>query len=458
METKYIKDLTELSEIDDSDLLVVEDMSDSGDVGTRKITKANLLKSVTDSVSDLSKAITNETTRAKGVESDIQSQVDELKETVDRHVFGFRRYNTSSDTSTRIEYIEEANGYKPFTYDFSNNVADEGDWSDFISTICRPVMLYKGGGVAYELDRNNTTLKADGTASDISNTSFDGNAMVEFSEYKWVQRYTIGEYDYVSFANYQKNDTFKNYAFIGEDGTLKDHFYFSMFEGYYDNTCMRSIADVSPMTDATAPTEVSRAKANGDNWNIGAWSQLNYIWDLLTMIGKSDNLQATFGQGVSDVSAKVNTGGSKSYGAWYGASSGDKNVRTLYIEDLWGNIWDRYNGLVNDNGTIKVRMTPPYPTPTDSSPTYSDYVSVGTTPSEGYVKSALCNEYGFIPTATGGSATTYYCDYFYKNDSGVKFLRVGGYWSLGAKCGRYCHVSSASSISYSYLGSRLLKI
>lgn len=45
----------------------------------------------------------------------------------------------------------------------------------------RPCMLKFDGKVDYYLNPDDYTLKEDGSPSDVSNTSYDGNAMMEFS-------------------------------------------------------------------------------------------------------------------------------------------------------------------------------------------------------------------------------------------------------------------------------------
>lgn len=379
--------------------------------------------------------------------------------------FGFKRHRTDSNPSTRITYIGENETYTPVSLNFSAGTFSYGSWQSFIEDICRPVMLNYDGTVAYELDRNDTTKKKDGTASDIADSTFNGNAMVEFRKYRYVSRKTVGDYDYVYFSDRQIDESYVAYPFFDDNGDLQEQFYFSMFDGSYDGTRLRSIADAEIMRNTNAPTETTRAKTNGDGYNIGAYSNLNYIWDLLTLLGKSDNLQATFGQGISTYSWNngVNpfgwtVGQSKDKGAFWGEQAGQNVVRTLYIEDLWGRAWDRYNGLVLIDGTFKVKNTPSYPTPTDTANTYADYISCGSAPNEGYVEQAQCDKQGYIPTSVGGSATTYFCDYFYRNTSGVRFAIVGGNWAYSGTCGRFVNLTSASSSTDASVGSRLLKI
>ena len=377
--------------------------------------------------------------------------------------FGFRRNRLDSNPTTRIVYLGDATNFTPVSVNMSDGTFDYGSWEDFINEICRPVMLKYDGTVDYELNHGDTTKKLDGSASDIANSSYAGNAMVEFRNYRYVSRLTIGDYDYVYFSNHKINDTYKDYAFLADNAYPKETFYFSMFEGSYDESKLRSIAGAEIMRGQTAAVEVTRAKANGTEYDISCKAQYDYIIDLLIMLGKSDDLQNTFGQGISNLSWNDGTnpfgwevGQTKDKGCFFGESAGTNCVRTLWIEDLWGRAWDRLQGLVCIDGTIKAKMVGPYPAPSDSD-VYTDYATLATAPAEGYVKEALCGDYGFIPTVTGGASNTYYCDYFYVNTSGVRFAFVGGSWSYGSACGRSVDLNAPSSSAYASFGARLMK-
>lgn len=388
-------------------------------------------------------------------------QIQTLKESMNKKIYGFRRMRSNSNYKTRCDYIDDAVGNTKVTIDLVNQTQNMGSFKEVIEDFCRPVMLKFDGTVDYELNHDNTTYKLDGsTASDISNIDYEGNAMVEFKNYRYVSRQNILGYDHVRFATYKVDDTFNDDAFVNDNGMHTDVFYYGMFEGTLDSSNrLRSIADQEIMVSKNASTEMTYAKNNGSGYSTIAWSQLNYIWDFLTLLGATDGFQETYGQGVCSVSAKVATGLTKAKGCFFGQSGGASSVRTLWIENLWGNVWERCAGLINDNGTFKVKLTGPYPTPSDSASTYSEYINTGlSTPAEGYVKEANCSEWGFLPTATGGSASTYFCDYFYKNDSGVKYVLVGGAWNHGSPCGRAVAVSYAASHASTYIGSRLMKI
>ena len=105
----------------------------------------------------------------------------------------------------------------------------------------------------------------------------------------------------------------------------------------------------------------------------------------------------------------------------------------------------------NNNTSNSPNMLTPSTTPTD----YNSYTAVGAAPTEGYMKQIMNTEYGFIPTETGGSDTTYMCEYFYKNDDGVKYAIVGGFWLDGSKCGRSLSLKQAATIGYISFGARL---
>ena len=86
--------------------------------------------------------------------------------------------------------------------------------------------------------------------------------------------------------------------------------------------------------------------------------------------------------------------------------------------------------------------------------TINDKIKVAECPrSEGYIKRKSYNGLCCMPTEVGGSATTYYCDYFYTNANTSKGLRVraaGGYAYYGAYAGAfyvYAFYASSSAIA-----------
>jgi hypothetical protein len=80
--------------------------------------------------------------------------------------------------------------------------------------------------------------------------------------------------------------------------------------------------------------------------------------------------------------------------------------------------------------------------------------------SDGYIKAFDLGETAeIIPSAVGGSATTYICDYHYCNASStaLRTLRVGGGAYVGGGAGLGCFGSGGGvGLAYSYVGFRTL--
>lgn len=376
--------------------------------------------------------------------------------------YGFKRAKANSNPYDRITYLYDAVGFIPARMDFARNEFEWGDWQDFVEQIARPVMLKANGTVDYELDHNDQTKKLDGTASDVADTAYDGGAMVEFGPaFRWVKRWEDTEYEYIIFANKQIDDSYKAYAHTGSDGEVKEAFYWGMFTGLNVSSKLKSIGSGAPMASQTRETEITYAKAIGAGWHTIYNSGWNYINDLLTLIGKSDNTQAVFGEGRSNSSntSKINNGTLKSKGCFWGDNGGVNGVKVLWIENHWGNIWQGMAGLVLDGANgFKVKNSKPYCDTPVSAADWTGYTATGIVPggtSGGYVSAEKVDENGYIPKTASGSATTYMCDGLRFNNGQLNYPLVGGGWSHGALCGsRYLIANSAPSLAYYDLGAR----
>ena len=132
-------------------------------------------------------------------------------------VYGFHVNSNESDPSACVTYLRDAVGMTPAKMDFTNGKFDWGSWRDAFF-IPRPCMLRSDGTVAYYLNENNYALKEDGTASDISNDSFDGNAMMEWGkDHKRIwYKIVVDANDVTSYSVYiadHKED--KDYVALG---------------------------------------------------------------------------------------------------------------------------------------------------------------------------------------------------------------------------------------------------
>ena len=378
--------------------------------------------------------------------------------------WGFKINKNDSNPSTCITYLHDAENYTPAGMTYSNNEGtwSWGSWKPFFDSFFRPVMLKYDGYVDYELSHEDQTKKIDGvTASDIANANYGGNAMVEVRRI-WTKITEDSNYIYVEFSNVQYDDDYSADAFRDSTGALKDCAYYSMYEGSYQSSKLRSLASGSVMASQTGSTEISRAEANGAGWYITPYSLHNLIGLLHVLLAKNLNCQAIYGNGNSNNSSFINPGALKAYGPFKGYSDETHAVKSFYIENFWANYWKRCAGLLLVNrGTD---ASPDYQQAYKGRPPYNNtgdgYTNCGRGPtSNNYVKSMKPVSNVIVPLTVGGSATTYYCDYYYQTNPTVaepRYARVGGTRGDAAYCGPfYVNLNVALSLSHAYIGARL---
>lgn len=380
----------------------------------------------------------------------------------DSVIYGFHIDGTESSPSGNITYLEAAVGMTPASMNFSTGVFNYGDWADAFF-MPRPCMLKNDGTVDYYLNPNDYTKKADGTASDVANTSYAGNAMMEWGKdgcqiwYKIVPDGSNGADVYISDA--QQDENYHAYSFIGVDGNLKEHFYTPIYNGCVVSSKLRSISGQSIMNNVAGGTEISYATANGTGYYIETFADRILINLLLMLIGNSTNTQATFGNGHytggSQASHLLKSGTMNDKGLFYGTNGTGVGVKVFGMENYWGNQWRRTAGLLNVSGTQKYKLTAPY---NDSG---SDYNTVsGGTPdgtSGGYVNKMIYTSDGAMITKTAsGSDSTFYADGMWFNNSQTDYALFGGACNYGLVCGAFaCDLSHTLSFASWYDGAAL---
>ena len=379
--------------------------------------------------------------------------------------FGFKINKNDMNPNTRVEYLYDAVGMNPAYMDFTNDVFNYGDWGDawFIKNN-RPVALKFDGTVDYELDHTDFTKKLDGTASDITDTTYGGNFMSEIP-LVYIKRWEDTNYNYIAISNKPVDDSYKAYAHTNANGIIKPQIYLPMFKGSVINSKLRSIAGRFPTGDSKGKNEVSFAEACGSGWQLWDWSKHELIADLLTLISRSTDSKTVFGKGdinsyrnASPDYGKQPTGGYcstvgdlstfavESNGQFYGKNDDTHHVTTFYIEDFWGNRYDRCLGLNLDSGVYKVKMIPPYTLDTDNTYTTVSSVSV---PLSGWLANVSIGDYGGLASQTDASETTGYCNYFYSQELSACLALFGGACRQGYRAGIYCvYLAEGSSSNY----------
>lgn len=372
-------------------------------------------------------------------------------------MFGFKINKNDTNPNTRVEYLYDAIGMTPAHMDFTNDVFDYGSWgSAWFVRDNRPVALKYDGTVDYELNHDDFTKKLDGTSSDVTSTSYSGNFMSEMP-LVYVKRWDDSNYNYVVFSDKKIDENFKAYAHTNTNGIIQPKIYLPMFKGSIVSSKLRSLARQFPTGSTSGSEELTAATACGEGWQTWDWAKHELIADLLTLISKSTDNKTTFGNGdyksyVADSSkqnGKLPTGGYCStvgsistysaapHGQFYGTNGNSSHVTVFYIEDFWGNRYDRCQGLHLVNNVYKVKMTPPYNL---EAPYY--ITPSGITPpssTEGWLKNTATSEYGSFPTAADATETTGYCSYFSKNSSGNRLALIGGNCNnSNNRCGSRC--------------------
>lgn len=368
--------------------------------------------------------------------------------------------NNSSPASVTYPAGCDNAGFTPAQMDFATNVMNYGSWDPEDEAtrwlFPRSCMLKYDGTVDYYLDENDETKKADGTASDVANSNYAGNAMMEWGRdgrklYWKVVPDTDGKGFTFYVANAKVDDDFEAWNHYNANGQLVDHFYTPKYFGGHDGTRLRSISGISNYVNTAGTNEIAKAKANNPSgsaemWNIENWCDRFLIWMLLCMMGKNTNTQEVYGQGrcASGNQSAVANNTLNGKGMFCGYNNQTSDVKVFGMQGWWGNLWRRCNGLINDWGTVKVKLT--YGQADGSTVNgyntdgtgYINQGTIGGGTSGGSISHCNITKQGVTPNTMSGAGNTYYCDGGWFNNSQNNFAIVGGGWSNSALVGAGC--------------------
>lgn len=249
------------------------------------------------------------------------------------------------------------------------------------------------------------------------------------------------------------------------------------FEAYTntDGTLL-SAWGVTSTASQTMATFVSQAKSNGPLWGIGDYRSHATIARMFCAYYKTTNISTSN-------SAIPCSGGTKRYnygitGATITLGNRDGKEATtsdtsyystnfLGLEDCYYSKWEFVQGInilkgkyvVYDGGSFpdkdvaeleaagatNIRVVGYEPNP------------AATEAYNGWTKAVAQGKYGdVVPTAHGGSETTYYSDYSWFNPTGNRIFLRSGSSDYGSRCGVFlAFANDASSLSRTTLGARL---
>jgi hypothetical protein len=251
----------------------------------------------------------------------------------------------------------------------------------------------------------------------------------------------------------------------------------STFEAYTntDGTLL-SAWGVTSTASQTMATFVSQAKSNGPLWGIGDYRSHATIARMFCAYYKTTNISTSN-------SAIPCSGGTKRYnygitGATITLGNRDGKKATtsdtsyystnfLGLEDCYYSKWEFVQGInilkgkyvVYDGGSFpnkdvaeleaagatNIRVVGYEPNP------------AATEAYNGWTKAVAQGKYGdVVPTAHGGSETTYYSDYSWFNPTANRIFLRSGTSDLGSRCGVFiADADHASSASWTSIGARL---
>lgn len=367
--------------------------------------------------------------------------------------YGIRINKNEPDPTARVEYIYEAAGMKPAKMNYATGQFDYGDWANvwFVKENY-PVMVKFNGEEDYRLDKNDMTKRVNGAASDIANTGYGGNVMSAIP-LVWIARWEEGNYEYISVCQSQYDETYRADAHTKEDGSVMDKYYMACYRGALVDTKLRSLSGLQPMHSKTAQQEIDYAKANGALWDMDSYSRYNLLADLMTIMAKTEDSQAAYGNGnlnyqesLAPTYGVMQTGALNDKGQFWGANDNTHQMKAFYIEAVYADQWRRVRGLIYDHGVIKIKPTAPY------NLTGEGYYSTGIhllnasgeaqsgENNHGWISGTKMTKYGRLPVQLGGSSATYTCDCCWSRDDIVTVGLFGG----GCKNGLGCGVRAAS--------------
>lgn len=332
----------------------------------------------------------------------------------------------------------------------------------------------------YKLDKNDWSKKADGTPSNLTGT--DGDVMIKYPAFfvrvtrqaNGKPRFEIDDTIPDEYGSNGKPGFFVHPAFKMANGKIRPYFLDGAFEGKIIGGQLRSVSGVLPDVNQTKGKFIDAAR-QGRNTNFSIesmhrwWAQQLLMYtefgtlDMQTAIGKGI-CDMTYEEGLTTnpnarITGQTNSLGDRSgYLEVNGLKNGKVPNRWRGKENPFGNVWEFICGFIQtdkgyyltDEHTKMDNISQMTLIPKDlTSKLTNGYITDMEFP-QGW-------EWTFIPKATGGSTSTYYCDYYWSHDPGEENITLaGGDWDNGANCGVAClDCAYVASGAWAAVGARL---
>jgi hypothetical protein len=368
------------------------------------------------------------------------------------YLFGYDLVKATSSPTGRVTYPSDVDNaaFTPAAMNFSTGKFNYGGWAfdPGEKFMPRPCMLTYAGVVDHYLNPDDYTKKVNSSASKVADTSFGGNAMMEWPKI-YTKRWEENGVYHFRCSDVPQDDDWDCWCNYDRQNNQIDHFYTPIYFGSLVSGKLRSISGAANSVSTTAANEIAYAKANGNDWYTEVLADRLLLQDLLVMMARSTECQTAFGYG----RCKSPTSGNKTVvpgamdtkGMFWGSDDQTSGVKVFGMENVWGNLWRRTAGWINANGTQKVKLTRGThdgSTAADYNTDGSGYISVANASphgiSGGYIDTMKTEAYGRLPVTANGSSSTYEVDGMWFNNSQVNYACVGGDYGNGLMVGPFC--------------------
>ena len=316
--------------------------------------------------------------------------------------YGFVIDPSNSDPYASVSYIADCVDFIPAKS--INGRLDLGSWENsIIFNSAKPVILDRGNEVKM-LDINNQSANYNNL---LLNEDFAGDFMVRFEKMYYSFKEGIDGRIEFRICTIKKDDTFHAYAFENNSGEVKNYMYYGMYEASEDqNGILRSLPGKKPVVNKSILGMYSAINSKALGYALEDYSKNLYIKCILTLMSKSLDSQFVYGRGNTEGNLILSTGGSDTHGAFYASN---EVLRTLYIENLWGNTEKWLLGLLYSDRSFRYKQHGPYSgNPQDyAEAEVSVPISDPTVISNNIITKCTAGSFGILPQQTTGNLNYY---------------------------------------------------
>ncbi|MFA6662238.1 MAG: carboxypeptidase-like regulatory domain-containing protein, partial [Bacilli bacterium] len=305
------------------------------------------------------------------------------------------------------------------------------------------------------------------TIDDVDHFKWDGTngqVMVKIPKFYYKRTYTDNKHEFWiadrQFAGFAVHPAFKR------GGIEKDHLFVGAYEagteGEGADLKLTSVSGIAPAVSRTRDQFRTFAGNRGAKWSqldILTWSAIQMLY--LVEYADTDS-QTKIGAGRVNTSSARASGGCNTLNGTSGGVGDAVSYRG--IENLWGNVWDFIDGIniqgdrhvyIAESGFADNKFVEPYQFTGFILPSSDNYITDWTYPA---AADYAAYDWLMLPSAVGGSASTYIPDCFWQ-DIGNRVLLVGGGWGEKTNAGLFSsHWSWNRDNSGTNAGARILCI